>query len=68
MISLNLSIKEAEFLVALLECGSSNRQTALQLLAADHLYEPSLLPKLRQFAKEMKKANAVVNSNATVAT
>jgi choline kinase len=52
MISIELSSKETNFLVALLE---SDKQTALQLLAADHFYEPSLLPKLRKAQREIKK-------------
>ena len=47
-----LSEKEANFLLALLE---SNKQTALQLLAADHFYQPSLLPRLRKFAQEQRR-------------
>jgi hypothetical protein len=41
MATIKLSQKEATFLVALLE---ADRQTALQLLAAEHFYQPSLLP------------------------
>ena len=44
-------MKEASYLIALLE---ANRQTALQLLAADHFYEPSLLPRLRKFQQLLK--------------
>jgi hypothetical protein len=47
----NLSLKEASYLIALLE---ANRQTALQLLAADHFYEPSLLPRLKTFQQLLK--------------
>jgi choline kinase len=36
-------------LLALLE---ADKQTALQLLAADHFYEPKLLPKLRNAQRE----------------
>jgi len=46
-----LSQKEAVFLVALLE---GNKQIALQLLAADHFYQPSLLPRLRKLTQAMK--------------
>lgn len=53
-----LSMQETKFLVSLLECGSSNRQTALQLLAAEHLYIPTLLPKLRDYARRLKQAEA----------
>ena len=48
----DLSDKEATFLLALLE---SNKQTALQLLAAEHFYQPSLLPRLRKFTQEQKR-------------
>jgi hypothetical protein len=47
----HLSQKEAVFLQALLE---GNKQIALQLLAADHFYQPSLLPRLRKFTQAMK--------------
>ena len=47
----DLSLKEASYLIALLE---ANRQTALQLLAADHFYEPSLLPRLKMFQQKLK--------------
>jgi hypothetical protein len=46
-----LSQKEAVFLLALLE---GNKQMALQLLAADHFYQPSLLPRLRKLTQLMK--------------
>jgi hypothetical protein len=39
------------YLVALLE---ADRQTALQLLAADHFYEPSLLPRLKKLQQQLK--------------
>lgn len=52
MATLELNYKEVQFLVALLE---SDRQTALQLLAADHFYEPSLLPRLRKIQQMLKK-------------
>ena len=64
LILLELTMKETEFLLALLECGSGNRQTALQLLAADHLYEPNLLPKLRNLLKTLKKAEQANNEDA----
>ena len=48
---IELSRKEATFLVALLE---ADRQTALQLLAADHFYQPSLLPKLQKLERALK--------------
>jgi hypothetical protein len=47
----HLSKKEAVFLLALLE---GNKQMALQLLAADHFYQPSLLPRLRKLTQSMK--------------
>jgi hypothetical protein len=51
MAPFELSGKEASYLVALLE---ADRQTALQLLAADHFYEPSLLPRLKKFQQQLK--------------
>lgn len=50
--NISLSSKEATFLVALLE---ADKQTALQLLAAEHFYEPELLPKLRKLERALKK-------------
>ncbi len=47
----HLSLKEVSYLVALLE---ADRQTALQLLAADHFYEPSLLPRLKKLQQQLK--------------
>jgi len=52
----DLSIKEASYLIALLE---ADRQTALQLLAADHFYEPSLLPRLKKFYQLLKTRQAM---------
>lgn len=52
MASIEISLKEANFLVALLE---ADKQTALQLLAADHFYQPSLLPKLHKVQRFLKK-------------
>jgi hypothetical protein len=52
----DLSLKEASYLIALLE---ANRQTALQLLAADHFYEPSLLPRLKTFQQLLKNQQTV---------
>lgn len=52
MIGVELSSKELSFLLALLE---ADRQTALQLLAAEHAYKPTLLPKLHE-AKRVLKA------------
>lgn len=51
MTPFELSSKEASYLIALLE---ADRQTALQLLAADHFYEPSLLPRLKKFQRLLK--------------
>jgi len=51
MIGVELSNKELAFILALLE---ADRQTALQLLAAEHAYKPTLLPKLRNAEKVMK--------------
>lgn len=52
METLEISYKEVQFLVALLE---GDRQTALQLLAAEHFYQPSLLPRLRKIQQTLKK-------------
>jgi len=54
MVGIELSNKELAFILALLE---ANRQTALQLLAAEHLYRPTLLPKLREAEKVVKAMN-----------
>jgi hypothetical protein len=56
MTPFELSPKELAFLVALL---NSNRQTALQLLAADHFYRPSLLPRLEKLQQLLKAAEEV---------
>jgi hypothetical protein len=50
--NLQLTYEEAKFLVALLKV---NNQTALQLLNAEHLYKPRLLPKLQQLEHMLKK-------------
>lgn len=55
MTSFELSSKEASYLIALLE---ADRQTALQLLAADHFYQPSLLPRLKKFFQCLKSERA----------
>ena len=52
MTSFKLSAQDATYLIALLE---ADRQTALQLLAADHFYQPSLLPRLKKFQQSLKK-------------
>ncbi len=51
MIGIELSSKELAFILALLE---ADRQTALQLLAAEHAYRPTLLPKLHEAEKVLK--------------
>lgn len=56
MTNFELSFKEATYLVAILE---ANRQTALQLLAADHFYQPSLLPRLKKFQQMLKNEHLV---------
>ena len=55
MENLPLNYQEAQFLVAILE---SDRQTALRLLAADHFYQPSLLPKLIKVRQVLKRKQA----------
>jgi choline kinase len=55
MKAFDLTGKEASYLVALLE---ADRQTALQLLAADHFYQPSLLPRLKKFLQAIKNERA----------
>lgn len=52
MEDLQLTYEEAKFLVALLKV---NNQTALQLLNAEHLYRPRLLPKLQDLEHLLKK-------------
>lgn len=51
MIGVEFSSRELAFILALLE---ADRQTALQLLAAEHAYKPTLLPKLREAEKVLK--------------
>lgn len=58
-INVELSKQELSFLLALLE---SDKQTALQLLAADHFYEPKLLPKLRKAQRALKTKEALSES------
>jgi hypothetical protein len=50
--NISLSLREVTFLVALLEL---DRQTAMQLLAAEHFYRPALLPKLQKLERELKR-------------
>ena len=52
MTTFKLSAQDATYLIALLE---ADRQTALQLLAADHFYQPSLLPRLKKFQQSLKR-------------
>jgi hypothetical protein len=56
MTSFKLSAQDATYLIALLE---ADRQTALQLLAADHFYQPSLLPRLKKFQQSLKRKQPV---------
>ena len=60
MAPFELSIEEASYLIAVLE---ADRQTALRLLAADHFYEPSLLPRLLKFQKTEKRLKAEKDSS-----
>lgn len=60
MAPFELSIEEASYLIAVLE---ADRQTALRLLAADHFYEPSLLPRLLNFQKTEKRRKAEKDSS-----
>ena len=50
---------ETQFFIALLENGTTSKQTSLQLLAAEHLYIPVLLPKLRDYAKRLGQIEAL---------
>lgn len=52
MLNLELTKEEVVFLLALLE---SNKQTALQLLAAEHIYKPELVPKLYKLDRTFKQ-------------
>lgn len=61
MATIELSDKEVSFLIALLE---ADKQTALQLLAADHFYEPSLLPKLHKAKRFLKNVQKLERSLA----
>ena len=62
MTNFELSLKEVSYLIAILE---GNRQTALQLLAADHFYQPSLLPRLKKFQQMLKSEKMLKNKNST---
>lgn len=57
---LQLTYQEVKFLVALLKV---NNQTALQLLNAEHLYKPRLLPKLQKLEHILKKGIPEVDSD-----
>jgi hypothetical protein len=57
-----LTIQETKFLVALLENDPVSRQTSLQLLASEHLYIPTLLPKLKAHAKRLKEEEQLERS------
>jgi hypothetical protein len=48
-------MQETQFLIALLENGTTSKQTCLQLLAAEHLYIPTLLPRLQSHVKRLKQ-------------
>lgn len=55
-------MQETKFLIALLENGTTSKQTSLQLLNAEHLYIPTLLPKLREHAKRLKRIDQLEQS------
>lgn len=61
METLELNLQEAQFLLAIFE---GDRQTALQLLAAEHFYQPSLLPRLRKIYQVLKKQQKLQQSSA----
>ena len=63
MNSCNLTMQETQFLIALLMNGTTSKQTCLQLLAAEHLYIPTLLPKLKAYAKQLRQAELVALEN-----
>ncbi len=63
MTNFELSFKEASYLVAILE---ANRQTALQLLAADHFYQPSLLPRLKKFQQMLNYEHLVIQKEQNI--
>lgn len=60
MATIELTFQEVQFLVAILE---GDRQTALQLLAAEHFYQPSLLPRLRKAQQILKKEQKLQQSS-----
>ena len=61
-------MEETKFLVALLENAPTSKQTSLQLLAAEHLYIPTLLPKLKAHAKRLKAEEQLERSWEAEAT
>jgi len=61
-------MEETKFLVLLLENGTKSRQASLQLLAAEHLYIPTLLPKLKAHAKRLKAEEQLERSWEAEAT
>ncbi len=62
METFELNFQEAQFLLAIFE---GDRQTALQLLAAEHFYQPSLLPRLRKVYQVLKKQQKLQQSSET---
>jgi hypothetical protein len=52
MTPFELSSKDAAYLIALLE---GNKQTALQLLAADHFYQPSSITSIEEVSASVEK-------------
>lgn len=62
MATIELTFQEVQFLVAILE---GDRQTALQLLAAEHFYQPSLLPRLRKIQQMLKKEQKLQQSSSS---
>jgi len=63
-----LTMQETKFLIGLLENGRTSKQTFLQLLAAEHLYIPTLLPKLKAHAKRLKSEEQLERSWEAEAT
>ena len=61
MTPFELSFEEAVYLMAILE---ADRQTALQLLAAEHFYKPSLLPRLKAANRELKRQRLAAKNDA----
>jgi hypothetical protein len=63
MTPFKLSAQDATYLIALLE---ADRQTALQLLAADHFYQPSLLPRLKHRRRWLPASSSLLVFNEGV--